>query len=67
MIPCRPSIVSCSPSMMMSCPLVRPYPALVTAAKPLLRYYFPNDDDIETWRTEHPFTFDLPLGLRITF
>ena len=47
--------------------LVRPYPVLVTAAKPLLRYYFPNDDDIETWRTEHPFTFDLPLGLRITF
>ena len=35
--------------------------------EPSLRYYIPNDDDIETWRTEHPFTFGLPLGLRITF
>ena len=42
-------------------------PAVGFFVEPNLRYYIPNDDDIETWRTEHPFTFGLPLGLRITF
>lgn len=36
-------------------------------AEPSLQYYIPTSGGIETYRTEHPFTFLLPLGIRITW
>ena len=33
-------------------------------AEPSLQYYIPAGSDVETYRTEHPFTFSLPLGIR---
>ena len=36
-------------------------------AEPGLQYYIPTGSDIETYRTEHPFTFSLPIGIRITW
>ena len=36
-------------------------------AEPSLQYYIPMQTDIETYRTEHPFTFSLPLGIRFTW
>ena len=35
--------------------------------EPSLQYYLPMKSDIETYRTEHPFTFSLPLGIRFTW
>ena len=35
--------------------------------EPSLQYYIPTGSGIETYRTEHPFTFSLPLGIRITW
>ena len=35
--------------------------------EPSLQYYIPTGSSIETYRTEHPFMFSLPLGLRITW
>ena len=35
--------------------------------EPSLQYYIPMQSDIETYRTEHPFTFSLPLGIRFTW
>ena len=36
-------------------------------AEPSLQYYIPTGSDIETYHTEHPFTFSLPMGIRITW
>ena len=36
-------------------------------AEPSLQYFIPAHTDIETYRTEHPFTFSLPLGIRFTW
>ncbi len=36
-------------------------------AEPSLQYYIPTGTQIETYRTEHPFTFSLPLGIRFTW
>ena len=36
-------------------------------AESSLQYYIPMPSDIETYRTEHPFTFSLPLGIRFTW
>ena len=36
-------------------------------AEPSLHHYFPTGDGIDTWRTDHPVSFSLPVGLRITF
>lgn len=36
-------------------------------AEPSLLYYIPTHSDTETYRTEHPFTFSLPLGIRFTW
>jgi len=36
-------------------------------AEPSLQYYIPTGSDIETYRTEHPFMFSLPIGIRITW
>ena len=36
-------------------------------AEPSLQYYIPTGSGIETYRTEHPFTFSLPLGIRFTW
>ena len=35
--------------------------------EPSLQYYIPTGGSIETYRTEHPFMFSLPLGIRITW
>jgi RNA polymerase sigma-70 factor (ECF subfamily) len=42
-------------------------PRIGLFAEPSLQYYIPTDSDIETYRTEHPFTFSLPLGIRFTW
>ena len=36
-------------------------------AEPSLQYYIPTGTQIETYRTEHPFNFSLPLGIRFTW
>ena len=35
--------------------------------EPSLQYYIPTGSNIETYRTEHPFTLSVPLGIRITW
>jgi RNA polymerase sigma-70 factor (ECF subfamily) len=35
--------------------------------EPSLQYFIPTKSNIETYRTEHPFTFTLPLGIRFTW
>lgn len=35
--------------------------------EPSLYYYFHQPSDVSTWRTEHPLSFSLPLGVRVTF
>lgn len=42
-------------------------PAVGLFAEPGVQYGFRRESGIETWRTLHPFTFSLPIGLRITF
>ena len=36
-------------------------------AEPSLQYYIPTGTQIETYRSEHPFTFSLPIGIRFTW
>lgn len=36
-------------------------------AEPGLQYFIPTGSNIETYRTEHPFTFTVPLGIHITW
>ncbi|MBR0432463.1 MAG: sigma-70 family RNA polymerase sigma factor [Bacteroidaceae bacterium] len=36
-------------------------------AEPSLQYFIPMHSDVETYRTEHPFTFSLPIGIRFTW
>ena len=36
-------------------------------AEPSLQYYIPTGSNIETYHTEHPFLFSLPLGVRIAW
>lgn len=36
-------------------------------AEPSIRYYIPTTGKLETYCTEHPFTFSLPLGIRFTW
>ena len=36
-------------------------------AEPSLHYYFPTGSSIETYHTEHPCVFSLPLGIRLTW
>ena len=36
-------------------------------AEPSLQYYIPTGTKIETYRTEHPFNFSLPIGIRFTW
>ena len=42
-------------------------PSIGFFAEPSLQYYIPMKTDIETYRTEHPFSFSLPLGIRFTW
>ncbi len=42
-------------------------PSIGIFAEPSLQYFIPTHTDIETYRTEHPFTFSLPLGIRFTW
>ncbi len=42
-------------------------PRIGLFAEPTLQHYFGSGHGRETWNTAHPFTFSIPLGLRITF
>ncbi|MBQ8127300.1 MAG: sigma-70 family RNA polymerase sigma factor [Prevotella sp.] len=42
-------------------------PTIGLFAEPSLQYYIPTGSQIETYRTEHPLTFSLPLGVRFTW
>ena len=42
-------------------------PSIGLFAEPSLQYYIPTKSDIETYRTEHPFNFSLPIGIRFTW
>ena len=42
-------------------------PNLGFFVEPSLQYYIPTGGSIETYRTEHPFTFSVPLGIRLTW
>jgi RNA polymerase sigma-70 factor (ECF subfamily) len=42
-------------------------PVIGFFAEPTLQYYFGTGDDVSTWRSEHPLTFSLPIGLRVNF
>ena len=42
-------------------------PSIGLFAEPNLQYYIPTGSRIETYRTDHPFTFSLPLGVRFTW
>ena len=42
-------------------------PNLGFFVEPSLQYYIPTGGSIETYRTEHPFTFSVPLGIRFTW
>lgn len=42
-------------------------PSIGIFAEPSLQYFIPTGSSIETYRTEHPFSFNLPLGIRITW
>ena len=35
--------------------------------EPSLQYFIPTDNNVETYRTKHPFTISLPLGIRFTW
>ena len=41
-------------------------PVIGIYAEPSLQYYFKTGDGLDTWRTAHPPTFSVPLGIRIT-
>lgn len=36
-------------------------------AEPSLQYFIPTHTDIETYRTVHPFTFSLPMGIKFSW
>ena len=42
-------------------------PNIGVFAEPSLQYYIPTGRGVETYRTEHPFSFSLPLGIRFTW
>lgn len=42
-------------------------PSIGIFAEPSLQYFIPTGSSIETYRTEHPFGFNLPLGIRFTW
>jgi RNA polymerase sigma-70 factor (ECF subfamily) len=42
-------------------------PGIGFFAEPSLQYYIPTGSSVETYHTEHPFTFSLPLGIRFTW
>ena len=42
-------------------------PVIGIFAEPSLQYFFKTVDALDTWRTAHPATFSVPLGIRITW
>ena len=42
-------------------------PGIGIFVEPGLQYFIPTHTDIETYHTEHPFTFSLPIGIRFTW
>jgi len=42
-------------------------PSIGLFAEPGLQYYIPARGELETYRTAHPFSFTLPLGIRFTW
>lgn len=41
-------------------------PVIGLYAEPSLNYFFNTGDGIDTYRTAHPFTFSVPIGIRIS-
>ena len=41
-------------------------PVIGIYAEPSLQYFFKTGDGIDSYRTKHPATFSVPLGIRIT-
>ena len=41
-------------------------PVIGIYVEPSMQYFFKAGDGLDTWRTAHPTTFSLPLGVRIT-
>ena len=41
-------------------------PVIGLYAEPSLNYFFNTGDGIDTYRTTHPFTFSVPIGIRIS-
>ena len=42
-------------------------PVIGIYAEPSLQYFLKTGDDLDSWRTAHPATFSVPIGIRITF
>ena len=42
-------------------------PSIGLFAEPSLQYFLPTGSSIETYRTEHPLLFSLPVGIRFTW
>ena len=40
-------------------------PAIGFYVEPSLNYYFKTKDGLDTYRTAHPVTFSIPIGIRI--
>ena len=42
-------------------------PSVGLFAEPRLQYFIPTGSPVETYRTEHPFNFTMPFGIRFTW
>lgn len=42
-------------------------PSIGLFTEPGMQYFIPTDSKVETYRTEHPFSLTLPVGLRFTW
>ena len=42
-------------------------PVIGLYAEPSVQYFFKTGDGIDTYRTKHPVTFSIPVGIRINF
>ena len=40
-------------------------PVIGLYAEPSVHYYFKPSDGLDTYRTKHPVTFSIPIGIRI--
>ena len=42
-------------------------PVIGLYAEPSVQYFFKTNDGLDTYRTKHPVTFSIPIGIRINF